>query len=1354
MRAHLPAAALLCLSSAVVLPAPAPPSPPVFRTRADLVRLDLLVRDKSGRLIEDLKPGEVQVFEDGQPCAVESFRLVRSKEPSAVEPPSDRSAPPVPATAPDDADRLQSVVVLVFDQLELDAARNARAAALELAGRPFPKGSMFAVYKIGQGLAVLQSFTADRAALPAAIERATTGVDRARDPSRRGVHENATEEAFAVAAKAREAEARGDPDGRFLQMEARMLLFSDRVSREAQGQASLQPLLSIAQGLSLVEGRKSVLYFSEGLTVPSAIESVFRAAVSAANRANTSVYAFDARGLRVRGPFEETREALGTARADAAGDLQGGDTREGSLAPEKSEDALRLNRQGVLRDLAESTGGFLVAESNDLRPGLEKVMADLRAYYDVGYAPPDPRPDGRWRAITVKVTRPGAVVRTRRGYYALPPGAPAVLPYELPLAEALAAAPPPHEVEHRAAILRFAGAAGASDVVVWVEVPLAGLSLARDETSYRGQASLLAVVKDEKGGTVARMSHDAPLEGPLADADPARQRTVVVKRALRLGPGRYVLETAVQDRESGKLGARRTSFEVPAPAGLDLGSVAIVRADEAGPAAADDAGDPLRTARVRATPLLGRSFREGTPVVSVLASLHGKAGEPSPVSVEIEVRRDGQTVARAQPELPAPDADGRITYVGSLPTGALRAGRYEVWFRARQGGAEAAEATAFTIAAPPGAGRVDAADATADSLQPGSIEDKPGAAVPLATILERAGRYVLEYENAFSNLVAEESYRQWGLDDPLYDRTGRPIARTLRSDLVFVRLPGPLPWGTFRDVYEVDGQKVRDRGRRLEKLFLSPKATEYEQAQAILDESSRYNLGRAYRNVNVPALGLLFLRPENQHRLAFKRKGTRAIAGFPTVEVAFQERKSPSLVHDRWGKDVPARGRFWIDETRGAVLRTEIDYDLETEKFLYPADSWEHGIVSTEYRRDVALGCVVPDTMTELYQFRKIGRVDAVARYSNYRRFDVSVGTAAALPITYGREAVAPEAGSAAGAAPPAPAPWPEPPASSPATAKPEAPPLAMVDAPAAPGAVASLLKKAGEYVVAYQQAFRDVAAEERYDQKTTMEANDPRVARFPDDGAHPGEHLRSEVVFAMLPGPMAFTLVRDVIEVDGRRLRSAGRLEPLFRASPEAGLREAGPIAAESERLILGPTTRTLTVPTMALGYLLPDNRDSFQYQRKATTRIRGEDAVEIEFREVARPTINHDGSGGDVPVRGSFWVRETDGAVLRSLTELSFGASDVPAIGASDAPAGTLTATAEYRLEPALGVLAPFEMTETLEWSARSTNPSGFAIPRSQPDVRSYAATPRIPLAVHGRIDGRATYSGFHRIDEGGAR
>ncbi len=131
----------------------------------------------------------------------------------------------------------------------------------------------------------------------------------------------------------------------------------------------------------------------------------------------------------------------------------------------------------------------------------------------------------------------------------------------------------------------------------------------------------------------------------------------------------------------------------------------------------------------------------------------------------------------------------------------------------------------------------------------------PGTPPELAPILERAGQYVLEYEEKFQDIAADEKYTQWtrradtsptvtavvgavpaaglavtcSVSDTPQDRGGVALplscTRTTKADVVFVRLAGAGPWGSFRDVYEVDGQKVRERDPRLERLFSPRTAT-------------------------------------------------------------------------------------------------------------------------------------------------------------------------------------------------------------------------------------------------------------------------------------------------------------------------------------------------------------------------------------------------------------------------------------------------------------------------------------------------------------------------------------------------
>jgi hypothetical protein len=97
-------------------------------------------------------------------------------------------------------------------------------------------------------------------------------------------------------------------------------------------------------------------------------------------------------------------------------------------------------------------------------------------------------------------------------------------------------------------------------------------------------------------------------------------------------------------------------------------------------------------------------------------------------------------------------------------------------------------------------------------------------------------------------------------------------------------VPGPQPWGTFGDVVELNGRKLKDHESRLATLFASPAPTALSQARKILEESSRYNLG-ARRDVSLPTLALLWLLPENQRRLELARKGERTAANLRGVEV-------------------------------------------------------------------------------------------------------------------------------------------------------------------------------------------------------------------------------------------------------------------------------------------------------------------------------------------------------------------------------------------------------------------------------------------------------------------------------------
>ena len=76
------------------------------------------------------------------------------------------------------------------------------------------------------------------------------------------------------------------------------------------------------------------------------------------------------------------------------------------------------NRQESLKTMAVATDGMAVMNSNDIDAGLKRMAADLSSYYLLGYYSTNAKLDGGFRAIKVRVKRPGVDVRARRGYRA------------------------------------------------------------------------------------------------------------------------------------------------------------------------------------------------------------------------------------------------------------------------------------------------------------------------------------------------------------------------------------------------------------------------------------------------------------------------------------------------------------------------------------------------------------------------------------------------------------------------------------------------------------------------------------------------------------------------------------------------------------------------------------------------------------------------------------------------------------------------------------------------------------------------------------------------------------------------
>jgi VWFA-related protein len=710
-------AALVCTAltfpAGLAAQAPAPAAtqaqaPPVFRTGTTAVLLDIVVRDRRGRPVRDLRQDEITVLEDGVAREVKSFRLVEGMPAAGAA-----SATAQPGVMQPDPLRRITLVSLVFDHLGQNARKLAQKAAHDYLSRPMPPGQWVAVFALENRLHMLQDFTRDQGRLAAAIDRAAASATKEDAPALPGAsRERPASLAFGrpgssdVGAAGRATAGSDAVAKQFDETIRRMEALASNIETAQRGHATFYPLMALAKAQGGLEGRKAILFFSEGLQVPTSVEEAFTAAISEANRANVSIYTIDARGLDTGRDLQAAGAALEKAgrvsQQAMAKRGAGGTSMDEVLNDELVLTSLRANTQSSLRELAESTGGVMVANTNDLGRGLERVTSDLSSYYEIAYEPQSSEADGRFRAIEVKVARRGVDVTSRSGYFALPAtDSLPLLPYELPLLAAASATPPPSAFDFDAGVFRFHETPRGRQFTLVAEAQTASLSIDEDEKDrrYRAHLSVMALVKDASGTVVERLSNNYPLEGPLANVDALKRGRVLFKQQFWLPEGRYSVTTVVRDHLGQQASVRQLPVRVfPESPGIDVSTVAVVKRIDKASEQPDAVEDPFRSGPMRIVPSLATPIsKAANSQISAFVVLYPDRSLAGPAELTIEFAQGSTVLGRSMPALDAPDAQGRITCVATFPSDGFAPGQYELRAIARQGASQDESRTTFTI---------------------------------------------------------------------------------------------------------------------------------------------------------------------------------------------------------------------------------------------------------------------------------------------------------------------------------------------------------------------------------------------------------------------------------------------------------------------------------------------------------------------------------------------------------------------------------------------------------------------------------------------------------------------------------
>ena len=652
-----------------------------IRARSTVVLVDAVVRDNKGRHVPGLSAEDFEILEDGVAHPVTyvedvSLSAAEGEEPDG-EVPLERSAqgrtgrtPPELLQLAGDSAANQalrgSFTALVFDRLTPTARELAWRSVREYVPEAVDENAKVGVFAIDLALHTLQFFTSDTELVYSAIDRvggkATSNVERAA-----ATLDSSLQSSIDALAEARQASAPttvGEPPVNPAGWQPNNVRF-DRLERSYLGTATLSALQRMVQAMRELPGKKTIIFFSEGIPLPQRAFSRLWSTIEAARASDVTLYTVDAAGFRV----------VSTGAGMAAGQVRGTggtDLGDGNVGRplmdlfEGLEESLRSDPHYGLKQLAEKTGGFLVRDTNRITDGLQKIDQDLRSYYLLAYTPRNPDFDGRYRRIEVRVRVPDLQLRYRKGYYAVDAAfKEPLLEYEMPAVALLESGETVEKLPVRAAVLNFPRPDDAGFVAILADLAPGALAYRGEDQQEVSNFSIVGLVRDEEGRIVRKVSRLYRL-GRESDGSPGGD-SILFYQPLRLDPGKYQVEVAAFDSVSGNAGVERIRLEIPEadPTLPGLSSLVIVGDAEEIDSGERAAQTPFFYKDLLFYPNLGdRVSKSRSPELTLYFSV--SPAEEKPRQAWVEILHYNRRLGTSEVSLPEPGDQDQIKYVASI----------------------------------------------------------------------------------------------------------------------------------------------------------------------------------------------------------------------------------------------------------------------------------------------------------------------------------------------------------------------------------------------------------------------------------------------------------------------------------------------------------------------------------------------------------------------------------------------------------------------------------------------------------------------------------------------------------------
>ena len=550
---------------------------------ANIVLTNVVVRDKkTGALITGLKASDFHIVEDKKPQNIVSFDYQNVDEAATL---NEKSTTTGKASIADLLEnnfaaspkqlRDHRLIVIFFDLSSMQDEDIDRAvdAADDYVNKQMQPADLVALVSMSTGLSMDQDFTSDKTALLRGLAK----------------YNGSDETGFANGGT-------GSTDG--TSDDTTQFAADDTEYNSLNTDRELLAIRAISKSLERVDQRKSMLYFSGGLT-RNGIENQasLRAATNEAAKANLAIYSVDTRGLQALPPVGDASK----------GSLRGNSAYSGSAVT--AQFSANFASQETLATLSSDTGGKAFFDSNDFGPAFQQVQHDTEAYYILGFHSTNQAHDGSFRHLTITIDRKDAKIEYRPGYYA-----PSDFQHqktedrELALTEQMRSDSPATDVAVYLQALYLRENESMFYVPISLIVPGSQIPFTAKGNSDKANIDILGRVQNSQGITVGNVRDTVKLA--LDASQQVQQKNIQYSTGFSLAPGKYHLKFVVRENQTGNMGSFETDIQVPDLKKIPLKLSSVVLASQRTPNAVKNSNNLLVRDGLEWVPNVAHVFRQ------------------------------------------------------------------------------------------------------------------------------------------------------------------------------------------------------------------------------------------------------------------------------------------------------------------------------------------------------------------------------------------------------------------------------------------------------------------------------------------------------------------------------------------------------------------------------------------------------------------------------------------------------------------------------------------------------------------------------------------------------------------------